>query len=111
METSYSRCLKFAEQSKADHAERSRQQVYAAAQRCRGCFDDGRGGIDSIKIESHAARDWWIDPHKWIPGKARTFTLDTHLTEIFMHGLNGLAPEVEAVRNVRHDAKQLSEAR
>lgn len=60
-----------AEQQKRTHHQRMRRLVINHAERRPLCFDNGRGAVDTIKVEMRAMRNWWHDKELWVQGDSR----------------------------------------
>lgn len=45
------------------------------AERRPWCFDNGRGAVDSFKVELRAMRNWWQDSELWTQGGSRLRSL------------------------------------
>lgn len=89
----YERCLATAARNKATHAERMAALVTDSAQKPDGWrrFDDGRGGVDTAKVERQASPYWWQYREYWT-GSPR--------------GCVSRQTEAQAIHNVRTAAKE-----
>lgn len=70
-------------------------------------WDNGNGLVDYEKVTRAERRDWWVDPDIWILGKSRfTVKVRVEAGTIEMNGVIA-ATEVQAVRNLRSEARRL----
>lgn len=106
--TGYEIANRAAEWMKDTHHQRMAALVEAHAARHPLCYDDGYGQADAVKVEERAAPSWWQDSPLWVQGRPTLCTIvfkPTPYVEIVLNGLLQAPTEVEAVENVRAEAK------